>query len=79
MTNAITPVRFAFLVWCDVKITLNKFVAEFMTSGQNLHSAGSKPDFAPIESIISGSVNGWYKEIKDASQANIDKFGTPAK
>ena len=58
---------------------LSPILAQFIKAGQNLHLGGNKPDFPKPESVITDAINGWYGEIKDATQSDIDKYGKSTK
>lgn len=42
-------------------------------SGQNLGTRSTTGDFEPAGNVTVNVINGWYSEVKDASQADIDK------
>lgn len=49
--------------------------AAYIWAGQNLGSGAiSGGDFPALKDVIASNINGWYDEVKDAAQSDIDKF-----
>lgn len=46
---------------------------QFPVAGQNLYWMGSSTYDNDVNKILANAVNSWYSEIKDASQADIDR------
>lgn len=46
---------------------------EYLWSGQNLGLQATTGDFEPLRNVTDGVVNGWYSEVRNAVQSDIEK------